>query len=93
MNTQLQEGLASILSRNAIITGPTDATWADVTERYMQHVKPHVKFSVSPGEEGDVAKIVRLIWTLFGSRVTNGPRCDSPTITTSPFTQSTVAML
>jgi hypothetical protein len=61
LNTRIQEELASVLSPNATITDPHDAEWADVTERYMQHVKPHVQFSVSPGEEDDVVKIVSTI--------------------------------
>ncbi|KAK3936557.1 hypothetical protein QBC46DRAFT_366841 [Diplogelasinospora grovesii] len=59
VSAQVHKELVSLLSSNATILGPSDANWANETERYMQNVKPQVCLSVRPGSEDDVAKIVR----------------------------------
>lgn len=61
VNAQTQQELASNISSNSTIIGPTDPNWAYETERYMQNVKPQVQLLVRPGRESDVEKIVCIV--------------------------------
>ena len=58
INAQTQQELASTLSSDATIVGPSDPYWATETERYMLNIQPQVSFAVRPGCEDDVSKIV-----------------------------------
>ena len=91
VNAQTQQELASLISRNSTIFGPTDAKWANETERYMQNVKPQIQLSVHPGCEDDVEKIVR-IFISIADMILTPRRFNTVTITISRSTQSAAVM-
>ena len=92
VNAQTQQELARVLGGDATIFGPTDANWGDATVRYMQNIKPRVLLSVRPRREGDVAKIVSLVFISITSDILKPRRFDMPIITISRFMRSPVAM-
>jgi hypothetical protein len=56
--SQAQHELGSQLSSVATIFGPTDADWANATERYDTYAPPKIQLVVIPGTESDVPIIV-----------------------------------
>lgn len=58
LSVQLEQQLVPLLSSTATIHRPTDANWANETERYMQDIKPRVQLSIHVGTEEDVATVV-----------------------------------
>jgi len=58
---QVQRELSLLLSHNSTIIGPSDADWANETERYNDVVQPHVQLVVQPGLESDIPKIVSIL--------------------------------
>ena len=90
VNAQTQQELASVVSSNSTIFGPTSANWTNETERYMQNIKPQIQLSVRPGCEDDVKKIVS-IFLLIATSILTPRRSNIVVIIISHSSQSAVA--
>ena len=62
-STQVQKELGGKISKAAVIFGPDDGRFKDITSRWTEYSKPHIQVVIEPGTESDVAKIVRLMTT------------------------------
>lgn len=70
-SSEVQRELAPLVSKGAVIFGPSSAAYPNATSRWVTYAKPNIQVVIQPAEESDVAKIVSNMIRSLTCLVTN----------------------